>query len=209
MKLKNGIVWLCVVVILAGEIFLFSANRQKETAQAALREAKHEVEQLRSQLDQLKNSSVATLSAENARLRKENQELSQKNSQLQKENSQWHGTNQQLAQQLETVRATVQQQQDQLQQSEADKQQAVVAAQQTQTANERNACINNLRQIDAAKQQWALENNKTADAVPTAPDLLFYFRDVTFPVCPAGGTYTIGAVGELPACSIPGHVLPQ
>lgn len=23
-----------------------------------------------------------------------------------------------------------------------------------------NACINNLRQIDAAKQQWALENNK-------------------------------------------------
>ena len=25
-----------------------------------------------------------------------------------------------------------------------------------------NACINNLRQIDAAKQQWALENGKKA-----------------------------------------------
>ena len=24
-----------------------------------------------------------------------------------------------------------------------------------------NACINNLRQIDSAKQQWALENHKT------------------------------------------------
>jgi len=25
------------------------------------------------------------------------------------------------------------------------------------------------------------------------------------PVCPGGGTYTIGPVGELPQCSIPGH----
>ena len=29
-----------------------------------------------------------------------------------------------------------------------------------------------------------------------------------FPVCPAGGVYTIGAVGEKPTCSIAGHVLP-
>src|SRR5438132_215718 len=29
------------------------------------------------------------------------------------------------------------------------------------TTSAMNACINNLRQIDAAKQQWALENNKT------------------------------------------------
>ena len=40
-----------------------------------------------------------------------------------------------------------------------------------------NTCINNLRQIDAAKQQWALENSKTDDAVPTALELLPYLRD--------------------------------
>ncbi len=197
------------MVILIGNYFLFSANQKKDAALVKLNEANAVAKQLQTQLDELKNSSVATLSAENARLRKENQELSQKNSRLQKENSQWHGTNQQLAQQLETARATAEQQQEQLQQSEADKQQAMAASQQMQAANERNACINNLRQIDAAKQQWALENNKTTDAVPTAQDLLPYFRDVTFPVCPSGGTYTIGAVGELPACSISGHVLPQ
>jgi hypothetical protein len=71
-----------------------------------------------------------------------------------------------------------------------------------------NACINNLRQIDAAKQQWALENDKTADDIPSAQDLLPYFSNAVFPVCPSGGTYTINAVGVLPACSVPGHVLP-
>ena len=72
-----------------------------------------------------------------------------------------------------------------------------------------NACINNLRIIDAAKQQWALENDKTADAIPPAQDLLPYFRGGIFPVCPSGGGYTINAVGVPPTCSIPGHVLPQ
>ena len=72
-----------------------------------------------------------------------------------------------------------------------------------------NTCINHLRQIDAAKQQWALENDKTADAIPPAQDLLPYFRGGIFPVCPSGGGYTINAVDVLPTCSIPGHVLPQ
>jgi hypothetical protein len=46
-----------------------------------------------------------------------------------------------------------------------------------------NACINNLRQP--------------------------FFKSGVFPVCPAGGIYTIGAVSNAPACSIPGHKLPQ
>src|SRR5208283_1364436 len=40
-----------------------------------------------------------------------------------------------------------------------------------QTA-QKNACINNLRQIDAAKQQWALENKKTTTDTPTREDLI-------------------------------------
>jgi general secretion pathway protein G len=72
--------------------------------------------------------------------------------------------------------------------------------------SQENACINNLRAIQAAKNEWALEKGKTATDVPTKEDLLPYLH--RWPVCPAGGTYTINAVGQNPTCSIPGHVLP-
>ena len=71
-------------------------------------------------------------------------------------------------------------------------------------------CINNLRQIDVAKQQWALETGNGKDAVPTPADL-----DKHLPAgfaalkCPAGGTYTINRVDAKPACTIPNHVLPE
>lgn len=68
-----------------------------------------------------------------------------------------------------------------------------------------NACINNLRQIDGAKQQWALENGKNPGDVPTAENLKPFFKNGVFPICPAGGTYTFGAVSNAPTCSIPGH----
>lgn len=73
----------------------------------------------------------------------------------------------------------------------------------------KNACINNLRIIDAAKQQWALENDKTGAEIPTKADLERYLPNGRFPKCPAGGTYTIGAVSNAPTCSIPGHKLPK
>jgi len=72
-----------------------------------------------------------------------------------------------------------------------------------------NVCINNLRQIDGAKQQWALEHGKKADDVPTVADLKPYFKNGVFPICLAGGTYTIGAVTNAPTCSIPSHKLPD
>jgi hypothetical protein len=74
--------------------------------------------------------------------------------------------------------------------------------------SQQNACINNLRQIDAAKNEWALEKGKTTGDMPTAGDIKVYLMHNRLPVCPAGGTYTIGAVGEPPTCSIPGHKLP-
>jgi hypothetical protein len=73
----------------------------------------------------------------------------------------------------------------------------------------KNACINNLRQIQAAKEEWALEKNKSQGDVPAENDLTPYFTSGKFPVCPAGGVYTIGAVSNAPACSIHGHALSQ
>jgi hypothetical protein len=63
--------------------------------------------------------------------------------------------------------------------------------------------------VDGAKEQWALENRKTAAAVPTWNDLvgpLKYIKEQ--PACPAGGTYTINAMAQRPTCSVPGHELP-
>jgi len=71
-----------------------------------------------------------------------------------------------------------------------------------------NACINHLGQIDAAKQQWAFDNNKKSTDTPTQNDLARYLgKDGQFPTCPKGGGYSIGPVGEPPTCSIPGHQL--
>ncbi len=216
MKLKIWVVWLCVAVLLASEFFLFLAKSQKDAALVQLHEAQQEAGQLRAQLDQLKNSSVATLSTENARLRAENQGFTQKFPQLQAENNRLREQNKKLTQQLETAHSDVQQQQ-QVQQMQTDNQQVQPANPPPEPSVESsaamvaqlNTCINHLRQLDAAKQEWALENDKTADAIPTALELLPYLKDSIFPICPSGGTYTINAVGVPPACSIPGHVLPQ
>jgi hypothetical protein len=85
---------------------------------------------------------------------------------------------------------------------------------QLQEENEipkRNTCISNLRLIDSAKQQWALQYGKQKNDTPTMEDLRIYFGHGTNgepPICPDGGVYTIGSVGEKPTCNIPGHLLP-
>lgn len=65
-----------------------------------------------------------------------------------------------------------------------------------------NACVNNLRQIDGAKQQWALENNKHSNDIPTGAEISVYLWHDKMLVCPQGGTYTIGRVDEDPKCSV-------
>src|ERR1700756_5783049 len=78
-----------------------------------------------------------------------------------------------------------------------------------------NACINNLRQIDAAKQQWALEMRKQTTAFPAATDLQPYLgRGATgeLPWCPADRAESffksyaesVGVVGTPPMCQILG-----
>jgi hypothetical protein len=71
-----------------------------------------------------------------------------------------------------------------------------------------NMCISNLQQIEGAKQQWALENKKEPTDTPTAQELDKYLHtSFTTLKCPAGGVYTINAVGQKPTCSIPQHEL--
>jgi hypothetical protein len=208
MHLKKWFLGLCLIVLVVGEIFLFSANQQKSAALVALRVAKQAAEQSRADLEQLKIFN-ATQSSDDARLRAENQSLSQKIAQLQNDNSRLQKANRQLSQQLQSTAASAQQQQEQLQQIAAENQ-ARAEQQQSEADAERNQCINNLRQIDAAKQEWALEKGKTADYVPTEQDIVEIAAYIKggMPVCPSGGIYTIGAIGEPPSCSIHGVFQP-
>jgi prepilin-type N-terminal cleavage/methylation domain-containing protein len=66
---------------------------------------------------------------------------------------------------------------------------------------QRNACINNLRQIDGAKQQWALEQKKSDTDTPTQDDVKVYIKNERFPGCPSSGTYSVNAVNTDPTCS--------
>ena len=65
--------------------------------------------------------------------------------------------------------------------------------------SQQNACINNMRQITAAVNQWAMETGQmTGDAVNNT-DLTPYIQlnsNSSIPPCPAGGTYAIGTVGN-------------
>ena len=54
------------------------------------------------------------------------------------------------------------------------------------TQSQKNACINNLRQVDAAIQQWALENNEASNATVSIPDITGYLKNSV--TCPAGGS---------------------
>ena len=81
-----------------------------------------------------------------------------------------------------------------------------------------NACINNLRQIDAACNQMALEKGKSTGYAFSYPsDLTPYIKlnsASAIPPCPAGGTYSVATLGTLPqeACTLstltPPHQLP-
>jgi hypothetical protein len=211
MKMKRWVLWLLLAMFLVSEIFLFSANRQKNAALDSLEKSRQQVEQLQAQLAELQSSNALAQDAEVSRLRADSQDLPRLRNQvaqLQAANLKYQAANQKLAQQLQSTYNTAVKQQTQLQQMATDNQQVRAVAQQLLDSKARDICINNLRQIDAAKNQWALENNKAVGAIPAGEDLLPYFPNGIFPVCPSGGTYTIGAVGELPTCSIPGHAIP-
>jgi prepilin-type N-terminal cleavage/methylation domain-containing protein len=73
-----------------------------------------------------------------------------------------------------------------------------------------NACINNLRQIDGAKQQWALENAAAAGATPSQAAITPYLGrgnggSVQSVYCPLSGAgalngYAVNDLNTAPQC---------
>jgi len=136
-----------------------------------------------------------------ARLRAEAQQLRQQTNELARARQEIQILNQRAASETE-ARAS---------ETEARRSQSAALQAENEKAGRMNACINNLRLFDAAKQQWALEFKKQATDIPTMADLQPYLghgSNGEMPSCPDGGVYTIGTIAEKPVCSIPGHVLP-
>lgn len=72
---------------------------------------------------------------------------------------------------------------------------------QARESSRAKACVANLKQIDSAKQQWAMDQLQGSTASPASTDLSpTYVR--SWPVCPESGTYTINNINALPTCSI-------
>ena len=83
-----------------------------------------------------------------------------------------------------------------------------------------NACINNLRQVDAAKQQWGFENNVTnLETIVTWENVTPYLGrgatgSLNFTYCPEDkskkctNSYALRKLGSPPTCKInPAHTL--
>ncbi len=205
MNLKRWFAWVCLALMLVAEIFLFRANHERDAAQSEARTAQHQLRVTQARLAELQTSAEGMLADENSRIRKQYEIVTNQLAALQGSFGKLQAESRLTAQQLATARTALGLQQEHLQQLQSDKQRLAAAG---AAVIEHNACINNLRQLDGAKQQWALEKNLGDDARPVAENLLPYLKDGVFPICPSGGTYTLNAVGELPACSISGHVLP-
>ena len=79
------------------------------------------------------------------------------------------------------------------------------------TTSQANACISNLRIIDGAKGQWALEVHKQNSDVPVGTDIQPYMGRGSageLPTCPNDSSqtfatsYSPNSVGVKPVCSI-------
>jgi prepilin-type N-terminal cleavage/methylation domain-containing protein len=79
------------------------------------------------------------------------------------------------------------------------------------TTAQKNACINNLRQIDGAKQTWALESKAASTASPALANIQPYLgrgSAGTAPTCPADSSntfatsYSINDLQTAPTCLI-------
>jgi uncharacterized phage infection (PIP) family protein YhgE len=200
--------WILAVAFAASAGALYFSNSTKTADLAKAQEQVAQVDTLRGQVDDLQKQ-ASSQNDQIAAMQKDNQELLRLRNQVR-----------QLTDEKTQMMKQLQSAQSQAERSVAEVQQ--VQAQTAQTANAiaeqrilqmkqneavLSTCINNLRQIQAAKQQWAADHQRTPDSIPSGPELAPYFPNNMIPQCPGGGRYSFSAVSNAPTCSIPGHVL--
>jgi hypothetical protein len=207
--------WILMAAAIAGAVFFFTNSQKLETEVRQLRVEFNGLAKLRTENAELKKSSVSPEEVE--RLQKETAEVHKLRNEVR-----------QLRDEKEKLTARIQQEQvdintaarpvvargeitlEQLQRENEQLRNENEQFHRVRIRSEMNACINNLRQLDGAKEQWALENRKAIGDLPTWEELIGptgYIRKM--PACPQGGQYTLNGVGQEPTCTLPGHQLPQ
>ena len=80
---------------------------------------------------------------------------------------------------------------------------------QARASSRKNSCVANLKQIDSAKEQYAMEARLDTGAAVAWANLTPTYMKAQ-PACPGGGNYTVAVVGTNPSCSLAasGHTLP-
>jgi len=79
---------------------------------------------------------------------------------------------------------------------------AVPAWVKTRSTARRQMCLEQISQIESAKQQWGVETGKKDGDVPTASELFGTDKYIKVaPACPGGGTYDLQAIGRNATCS--------
>jgi len=78
---------------------------------------------------------------------------------------------------------------------------AIPSFMKSRAESRKSACINNLRLIDHAKQQYGTSTNVAETYQITQSDITAYLK--TWPICPAAGpgSYTPGPLASNPSCS--------
>jgi hypothetical protein len=82
---------------------------------------------------------------------------------------------------------------------------ALPAFAKARDAAQTQACVSNMRQLSAAKEQFVSEKGCKPGDVIADQDLSTYLsKGVGQLKCPKGGHYTLSPAGEAPACSVHG-----
>lgn len=210
-RIGSAAPWLLTVALIGGLCLLYSVDRTKDAELVRLRQENSELKQTSAEAQDPQKVQAQT--DELARLRKDNEELHRLRNEVHQLHEEKRTATQQAAGAAGRAVAGSEELQGKLQQALTENQQLRTAAQQFQLMQaqaQKNACINNLRQIDGAKQQWALENKKAVGALVSANDVSPYIKGDALPACPSGGTYTLNLVGINPTCSlgaVQGHTL--
>lgn len=219
--MKTILPWLLVVGLLVGAFFQYRQNQSLRRDQAELQSRAATAEKLEQEvaaLRPLKNltaeveqfrkdaADVHKLRNETRQLQGEKKTLGQKVAGLEQQNElfkQRMASGGKESPDLMRVVQTLAEENKTLEAKLADALANPQAAQQ-------HKCVDNLKQLDGATEQWGLENQKRIGDGVTFSDLVgptAYIRQM--PVCPLGGHYTVTRIGEPPRCSYPGHILPE
>lgn len=207
---------LCLIAAVGGAgAMLFYAQKEKGALQSQLAELREQVRQMETKATDPKEVERLRAQAREAvELKKEVEEVHRLRGEvtlLRKDKATFEKASAENAQlrdwasRVQAENAVVRGQNQSLAQAQA----AAISGASPQVEQTHKAlCIANLKQLDGAIQQWALENNRKAtDDVELRP-VLSFLKGSLLPVCPSRGLYQPGpTVSAAPTCSIPGHTL--